>query len=150
MKTSETASRSETPLSQDLLHAARYYLGGRKGLIALAVVIAIAGAALNWSWLMAAGFVPLLLGALPCLAMCALGLCMNKMSGKSCSARTDAIKSGAAGASPSPQVLPATAASVEGIEPLRDTSARSEDRTAADGKTADFVQTPTPTPDERK
>jgi hypothetical protein len=148
MKASETARAPETPLAQDLLHAARYYLGGRKGLIALAVVIAIAGAALNWSWLVAAGFVPLLLGALPCLAMCALGLCMNKMSGKSCSAGTDATKSAAPGASSSPQVLPATAASVERIEPIRDTPARPEDRTAADGKTADFVQTPTP--DERK
>lgn len=148
MKTSETARAPEMPLSQDLLHAARYYLGGRKGLIALAVVIAIAGAALNWSWLMAAGFVPLLLGALPCLAMCALGLCMNKMGGKSCSAGADATKSAAPGESPSPRVLPVTAANVERIEPIRDTPARPEDRTAADGKTADFVQTPTP--DERK
>lgn len=148
MKTSETASPSETPLSQDLLHAARYYLGGRKSLIALAVVIAITGAALNWSWLVAAGFVPLLLGALPCLAMCALGLCMNKMAGRSCSAGTDAAKSTAPGEPPSPQVLPATAAKVERIEPVHDTPARPDGRTAADGKTADFVQIPTP--DQRR
>src|SRR3546814_11339425 len=105
MKISETASPSETPLSRDLLHAARYYLGGRKGLIALAVVIAIAGAALNWSWLVAAGFVPLLLGALPCLAMCALGLCMNKLAGQSCSAGPDVTKRAAPGAHLSPHPI---------------------------------------------
>lgn len=144
MKTLETARATETPLSQDLLHAARYYLGSRKGLIALAALIVVAGAALNWSWLVAVGVAPLLLSLLPCVAMCALGLCMNKMGGKSCSAGTDATKSAAPGESPSPQVLPVTAANVERIEPIRDTPARPEDRTAADRKTADFVQTPTP------
>src|SRR3546814_5794878 len=93
MKTSETASPSEKPLSQDLLHAARYYLVGRRGLIALAALVAVMGAALNWSWLVALGVAPLLLSLLPCLAMCALGLCMNRMAGQSCSAGTDAAKS---------------------------------------------------------
>jgi hypothetical protein len=36
-----------------------------------------AGLALNWSWLTAAGAAPILLGVLPCLGMCALGLCMR-------------------------------------------------------------------------
>ena len=40
--------------------------------------------AFNWSWLAAAGIAPLLLTALPCVAMCALGLCMNKVTGGSC------------------------------------------------------------------
>jgi len=77
---------SETTLTQDLLYAARYYLGGRRGLIILAAVVVIAGLALNWSWLVAAGIAPILLGVLPCLAMCALGLCMHRAGSKSCAA----------------------------------------------------------------
>ena len=38
----------------------------------------------------AAGIAPLLLSALPCVAMCALGLCMRGMGGRSCSADTTA------------------------------------------------------------
>src|SRR3546814_9595473 len=64
---------SETTLTQDLLYAGRYYLGGRRGLLILAAVAIVAGLALNWSWLVAVGIAPILLGVLPCLAMCALG-----------------------------------------------------------------------------
>src|SRR3546814_12400955 len=85
IKTSEGTKAPEAPLSHDLLYAARYYLGGRKALIALAGLIVVAGGALNWSWLVAVGVAPLLLSVLPCAAMCALGLCMNRMAGKSCS-----------------------------------------------------------------
>lgn len=84
MKTPNTAP-SKTSLGQDLRHALRYYLGGRRGVIVLAAVVLAAGAALNWSWLVAAGIAPVLLALLPCAAMCALGLCMNKLSGQSCS-----------------------------------------------------------------
>ena len=52
-------------------------------LVFAAVAIA-AGAAFNWSWLLAAGAAPLLLSVLPCLAMCALHLCANKSAGGSC------------------------------------------------------------------
>jgi hypothetical protein len=50
----------------------------------LAGAAAIAGLAFNWGWLVAVGIAPLLVAVLPCVAMCALGLCMNKM-GKSTS-----------------------------------------------------------------
>lgn len=46
--------------------------------LAFGAVALIAGAALNWNWLVAAGVLPLLLAALPCVAMCALHLCMRK------------------------------------------------------------------------
>ena len=36
----------------------------------------------GWSWLVAAGLAPIILGVLPCLAMCALGLCANRMAKK--------------------------------------------------------------------
>ncbi|SFO68289.1 hypothetical protein SAMN03159463_02670 [Mesorhizobium sp. NFR06] len=59
---------------------------GRRGLIAAGVAIAVASLAFNWSFLVAAGIAPVLLGLLPCAAMCALGLCMNRMTGRSGSA----------------------------------------------------------------
>lgn len=90
MSMTKSPGDQATSLTRDLLYAARYYLGGRRVLLlALAAVALVAGLALNWSWLVAAGIAPLLLGALPCVAMCALGLCMTKMGSKSCS--TDSV-----------------------------------------------------------
>ena len=86
---------AETSLAHDLLRAPRYYLGGRRGLLILAGVALLAGLTLNWSWLMAAGIAPILLSVLPCAAMCALGICMNKMSGKSCATEANASESAA-------------------------------------------------------
>lgn len=94
MNMTKSPGNQDTSLTRDLLYAARYYLGGRRGLIALAALALVSGLALNWSWLVAAGIAPLLLGVLPCAAMCALGLCMNKMGRKSCS--TDAASDEAA------------------------------------------------------
>jgi hypothetical protein len=85
MKISETAKASDTSLTQGLLYALRYWVGGRRGLIAVAVLAVVGGVVLNWGWLAAAGVAPLILAVLPCVAMCALGLCANKMGGKSCS-----------------------------------------------------------------
>ncbi|HSA79499.1 MAG TPA: hypothetical protein VLE23_01670 [Geminicoccaceae bacterium] len=70
---------------QDWLYALRYWLRGRRGAAVLVVSVVVIGAALNWSWLVAVGIAPLLLTALPCIAMCGLGLCMNRMTGGSCS-----------------------------------------------------------------
>ncbi len=81
-----TTEPAESSLARDLFDAARYYyLGGRRGLIVLAALVLVAGLALNWDWLVAAGIAPLLVAVLLCAAMCALGLCMNKAGGKSCS-----------------------------------------------------------------
>lgn len=70
----DPAKKAETPLLRDILHALRYYLGGRRMLIPAALVIVGGGLLLNWSWLVAAGMAPLLLAVLPCAVMCALGL----------------------------------------------------------------------------
>jgi hypothetical protein len=94
MNTREPAPSSETPLGQDLLYALRYYLGGRRAWLAIAALAGLGGLILNWSWLVAIGIAPVLIAILPCAAMCALGLCMNRMMGGSCSsaetARTNA------------------------------------------------------------
>jgi len=83
--TPRSAQEPETPLARDLLFAARHYLGGRRGLFILAGLAIAMGLALNWSWLAAAGIAPILISLLPCLAMCALGLCMNRAGSQSCS-----------------------------------------------------------------
>ena len=48
----------------------------RPGLIAVAAAVLGSGLALNWTSLVAIGAAPLILGVLPCAAMCAVGLCM--------------------------------------------------------------------------
>lgn len=72
-------------LAQRVVNVAWPYVSGKRGLIVLAIAMAVAGLTWNWSWLVAAGVAPFLLAALPCAAMCALGLCMNRGGGKSCS-----------------------------------------------------------------
>ena len=84
MATTRQSNTEDGSLGRDVLYALRYYLGGRRGYLILAAVAIAGGLAFNWSWLAAAGIAPLLLIALPCVAMCALGLCMNKVTGGSC------------------------------------------------------------------
>lgn len=55
-------------------------LFSRKAFVVFAALAIGLGAALNWSWLTAARIAPMLLSALPCAAMCALGLCMKRMT----------------------------------------------------------------------
>ena len=66
---------TEVPLSRLGLNLVRYYLGNRWALLVLGAGVLLAGIALNWSWLVAAGIAPILLSTLPCLVMCGLGLC---------------------------------------------------------------------------
>ena len=70
---------------QGMVNAAWPYVGGKRGLVVLAIGMAAAGMAMNWGWLVAVGIAPILLAVLPCAAMCALGLCMRMGGGKSCS-----------------------------------------------------------------
>jgi hypothetical protein len=87
------SSQDDTP-AQDVLpfrdtaQAVRPYLPGRRGLLVLAAIVLVAGLALNWSWLVAAGIAPILVALAPCAAMCAAGYCMSRMTGQSRSAET--------------------------------------------------------------
>ena len=48
----------------------------RKPVVWLVLITLIgAGLVVNWNWLVAAGALPVVLVALPCLAMCALHIC---------------------------------------------------------------------------
>jgi YHS domain-containing protein len=71
----------ETSLTREVVHAIRYYLGGRRTLFVLAALLIVGGIALNWGWLVAIGVAPILVALLPCAVMCALGLCMHRMAG---------------------------------------------------------------------
>jgi DNA-binding transcriptional LysR family regulator len=63
-------------------NAGRAVVGSRVGLLALAAAALGLGLAFNWSWLVAAGIAPLIVGILPCAAMCALGPCTMGMGRK--------------------------------------------------------------------
>lgn len=97
------AAAAEPSLTRDAINLGRYYfwraanrvrpyLGGRRGLIFLAVAVLGVGAALNWGWLVAIGVAPILLALAPCAAMCALGACCMKGGSKSCSSGDQSAK----------------------------------------------------------
>ena len=129
MTTPRPNETTETSLSQDLLYMVRYYLGGRRGLLILAGLAITAGLVLNWSWLATAGIAPILIAVLPCVAMCALGLCMSRAGGKSCSTVAGGHAATAASDDGVPRVQAATleALAAHGI----DTPPRIEDGTLA-------------------
>ena len=80
MTVSDPAGGAPRSFAGELLYAVRYYLGGRIGLIAVAAAALGLSAYFNWGWLVAIGLAPILVSALPCVAMCALGLCMSGRS----------------------------------------------------------------------
>lgn len=66
------------------------WLHGTRGLLVGAAVLGIGGLVAGWPWLVAAGIAPILLSTLPCLVMCALGLCAMGKSMNSGAATQDA------------------------------------------------------------
>ena len=87
MTTPTTTQCPDSSFTRDLLYAARYYLWRPRVLLTLATIAIVAGLALNWSWLVAAGLAPILISTLPCLIMCAFGVCMMCCSGEKHSAQ---------------------------------------------------------------
>lgn len=68
-------------------------VGGMRSMLAvIALALMGVGLAWQWSWLVAIGVAPLLVSAVPCVAMCALGLCMHRM----CSGTGSAAPNGTA------------------------------------------------------
>jgi hypothetical protein len=65
------------------IDAVRSSRSGRRGWLVLAAIVLVAGLALNWSWLVAAGIAPILVAVAPCAAMCAAGYCMSRATGQS-------------------------------------------------------------------
>lgn len=86
MTTPTTTEQRGSSLTRELFHAARYYLWRPRVLLTLATIAIVAGLVFNWSWLVAAGLAPILISTLPCLIMCAFGVCMMCRSGEKQSA----------------------------------------------------------------
>src|SRR6266542_2645453 len=85
MSAPPTTQAANTSLARDLIRAARYYVGGWRGVLILTAIALAAGLALKWSCLVAAGIVPIVLTFLPRLVMCGARLCMDKLLGsRSC------------------------------------------------------------------
>nr|WP_064249725.1 hypothetical protein [Rhizobium leguminosarum]OAP90227.1 hypothetical protein A4U53_30370 [Rhizobium leguminosarum] len=81
MNTTNSTEVHPRARSQPLTVRLPSWLRGRRGLVLLGTLVLGLGLAFNWSWLVAAGVAPLLLSVLPCVAMCALGLCMKRVAG---------------------------------------------------------------------
>ena len=79
LEANRTLVGHKTPMS-GLSQALQRCFAGRTVLFGLAAIAFVGGLALNWNWLVAVGVAPLLL---PCVAMCALGLCMSRGSSRS-------------------------------------------------------------------
>jgi hypothetical protein len=101
MTNSKTIDPSQPSILRLVIAVLRAWAGSRLGLILIAGVAIVAGLGFNWSWLVAAGLAPLILGVLPCAAMCALGLCMMGMSGKK------AVPGSSSDSTPTPTRAPA-------------------------------------------
>ena len=67
----------------------RVRLSRRATLSLIGLAAVLGGAIYGWDWLTALGVAPLLLSVLPCVAMCALGLCMSR-AGQRADARDQA------------------------------------------------------------
>ena len=61
----------------------RQYAGNRLVLVGVAAVLVALGLYLGWGWLAALGLAPIILSLAPCVAMCALGLCMMRGGARS-------------------------------------------------------------------
>jgi hypothetical protein len=56
------------------------WLNPRNLMIGVALAGGTGALVLGWDWLVAAGLASIIIAAAPCLVMCALGLCMHRMS----------------------------------------------------------------------
>ena len=68
------------------------WLSSRNVLIGALVLGGAAGLFFGWNWIVAAGFASIVLGVLPCLAMCALGVCASRMGRKDAPATAAPLK----------------------------------------------------------
>ena len=66
------------------------WLSSRNLLIGGVLLAGAGGLFFGWNWLVAAGFASVIIGVLPCLAMCALGICASRMGRKQSTPATSA------------------------------------------------------------
>ena len=80
------------------------WLNSRNLLIGVALAGGVGALVLGWDWLVAAGLASIIVAVAPCLVMCALGLCMNRMS------KSDPSAAGTPPATPGPDAQQAVKA----------------------------------------
>lgn len=116
MATTERTTTAHNFLQWPSFDALRRRLNRRRALAILssltAAVAVLIIAAFNWGWLVASGTASVLLTVLPCLVMCALGLCMAKLGG---GAGNGAI--GSTGSDGSADLRPAASGSLPAGDP---------------------------------
>ncbi|KUM27840.1 hypothetical protein AU467_35245 [Mesorhizobium loti] len=125
--TISTQSSAE-PAANPAANAVRAFLGNRRALLILGAVVLGLGLVFKWNWVVAAGIAPFLLAVLPCVAMCALGLCMSRMVGGSGNVQPPSSDSG----SMPPESLPLIASSGDPSETQAASGASAEPVRAAD------------------
>lgn len=72
------------PLARDWVRVLGYWLRTPYGMVIAGLALGGVGLAVGWGWLLAVGALPILLSALPCVIMCALGVCMMGKDKSSC------------------------------------------------------------------
>lgn len=78
----QSGNRSETPLIpnwRQTLSRLPKWVTLRTGLVAVTMLAIAADIGFNWDTLIVFGIAPWILGFLPCLAMCLLGLCSKEL-----------------------------------------------------------------------
>lgn len=77
MNRTETAMTQTVTTIDTVQSRLRHLMTARRILLVAAFAVIAGGIVANWGWLVAVGIAPLILGTLPCVAMCALGLCAS-------------------------------------------------------------------------
>ena len=77
------------------------WLSSRNLLIGAVVIGGGAGLLFGWNWLVAAGLTSIIIGVLPCLVMCALGVCASRMGKKDAGAGSASVSPKEVDAQPS-------------------------------------------------
>lgn len=69
--------KANTGAKNHLSSLLRAALENRRFILMIGIVVVAVGLYMKRDWLITAGVAPVLVGLLPCAAMCALGLCMG-------------------------------------------------------------------------
>lgn len=91
------------PETKPKFYLPKWFPRGRFAMLWIAVPAIGVGMVFGWDWLVAAGFAPIVVSVLPCVAMCALGLCAMRGSAKSCHGEEKAAPKAAEQAANPPQ-----------------------------------------------
>lgn len=87
METTKQAEGNATAAQSCCAPAAKSgWLSSRNLLIGAALLGGGGALFFGWNWLVAAGLASIIVGVLPCLVMCGLGLCMHRMGKKDAAA----------------------------------------------------------------